>query len=72
MGWDVNFFDDRAASTRDLLGKFAQLLRGHLGDDAERILRTDTCVYVVGSGGRGEMSCHSDVDLFVARLNDRA
>lgn len=64
----MTFFDERARSTDAKLEALEQSFRTHLGADAERILR-DTCVYVVGSGGRGEMSAHSDADLFVARLN---
>lgn len=64
----MTLFTERADSTRKTLEEFKDVLLRHLGDDAPRILREDTCVYVVGSGGRGEMSSHSDVDLFVARI----
>ena len=61
-------FDTRAKSTQATLDELAKQLSDNLGADAERILRNDTSIYVVGSGGRGEMSEHSDVDLFVARV----
>ncbi|MBX3259759.1 MAG: hypothetical protein KF782_08710 [Labilithrix sp.] len=64
----MNFFDDRAASTRTTLEHLARRIEDDLGEDAERVLAADTCIYVVGSGGRGEMSRHSDADLFVARV----
>jgi len=67
----VTFFEDRAASTDAKLGELARRLKIHLGLDEERVLKKDTCIYTVGSGGRGEMSEHSDVDLFVVRV-DRA
>jgi hypothetical protein len=64
----MTIFAERAAKTREKLVGLAASLKQHLGNDAQRILRSDTCVYVVGSGGRGEMSAYSDVDLFVTRL----
>lgn len=66
----MTFFADRGVFTKRKLATLAESVRSRLADDQKRILR-DTCVYVVGSGGRGEMSAHSDVDLFVARV-DRA
>lgn len=60
-------FEERAAYTGDTLGKLKDAVAGALEPDTERVLR-DTCIYVVGSGGRGEMSPQSDVDLFVARV----
>lgn len=65
----MSLLEERAAATDQKLDELAARLRARLGDDAERILRKDTCIYVVGSGGRGEMSRHSDVDLFVARVD---
>lgn len=59
---------ERAASTHETLERLRERLTGALGDHFHRIFREDTCIYVVGSGGRGEMSPHSDVDLFVARV----
>lgn len=65
----MNFFEARAARVDLRLGELAGRLRSHLGVDEERVLQNDTCIYTVGSGGRGEMSDHSDVDLFVARVH---
>jgi hypothetical protein len=64
----VSVIDERAARTEKVLAELAARVKTELGGSSERILRNDTCVYVVGSGGRGEMSDHSDVDLFVARV----
>lgn len=64
----MSFLADRAAETDRRLAELARELEKELGADAARILRQDTCIYVVGSGGRGEMSAHSDADLFVARV----
>lgn len=64
----MTFFDDRAKTTQAKLSSLAAVVSTHLGADETRIMR-DTCIYVVGSGGRGEMSSHSDVDLFVARAD---
>jgi hypothetical protein len=65
----VTFFDDRAASVDVKLAVLARRLKTHLDVDEKRVLQNDTCIYIVGSGGRGEMSAHSDVDLFVARVH---
>jgi predicted nucleotidyltransferase len=64
----VTFFDDRAASAKKKLDELAKSIRQHLQVDETRVLKNDTCIYTVGSGARGEMSEHSDVDLFVARV----
>lgn len=64
----MSLFDDRAANARRRLDELARSLRPHLGDDEQRLLGNHTCIYTVGSGARGEMSEHSDVDLFVARV----
>lgn len=65
----MTFFEDRAAWVDAKLDDLAGRLKGHLGVDEARVLQDDTCIYTVGSGGRGEMSEHSDVDLFVARVH---
>src|SRR5690606_10940939 len=53
-GMEMTKLDEQAAYTRQKLDELRDALRRHLGDDADRILRDDTCIYVVGSGGRGE------------------
>lgn len=65
----MTFFDDRAASAKARLDDLARHLKTELGTDEQRVLGRDTCIYTVGSGGRGEMSEHSDADLFVVRVN---
>ena len=64
----MTFFDDRATSAQKKLNDLTKLLREYLGVDEKRVIQNDTCIYTVGSGGRGEMSEYSDVDLFVARV----
>jgi hypothetical protein len=64
----VSIFEERAEYTETRLAKLKEALQRHLGTDGERILAQDTCIYVVGSGGRKEMSEQSDVDLFVVRV----
>ena len=64
----MTFFDDRAASAKARLDALARQLKTELGINEQRVLGRDTCIYTVGSGGRGEMSEHSDVDLFVVRV----
>lgn len=64
----MSYLDDRAAFTRTKLLELAEGLSVYLDEDKERVLREDTCIYVVGSGGRGELLTHSDIDLFIARV----
>jgi predicted nucleotidyltransferase len=64
----VTILADRLASTQKTLQRLGEQVKGAMGEHFHRIFRGDTCIYVVGSGGRGEMSEHSDVDLFVARV----
>lgn len=42
-----------------------QEFKGALTDNAEKVTENTACVYVTGSGGRGEMSSHSDLDVFI-------
>jgi hypothetical protein len=63
-------FRDRRTSSDTKLEQFANAFRDRLGDDHDR-LRDDTCLYVTGSGGRGELSDHSDLDLFLIREGER-
>jgi hypothetical protein len=64
----VSLIEERKQSTNVVLERLASEVSAALGSHGDRILRSDTCIYVVGSGGRGEMSEHSDIDLFVARV----
>lgn len=64
----MSYLDDRAEFTTQKLKELAGALLDCLGEDASRILGDDTCIYVVGSGGRGELSKRSDVDLFITRV----
>jgi len=65
----MSYLDERAEYTNRTLARLKDALCKQLGDDSERILREDTCIYVVGSGGRGEMLPSSDIDLFIARVS---
>ncbi len=60
-------FDERRANTGEILAKFADKLKAHLGSDLDTVIGDHTTVYVTGSGGRGEMSDASDLDLFLVR-----
>lgn len=63
----TDLFAERRAKTDDVIGRFRASLEKHLGDDLPRVLGDHTTVYVTGSGGRGEMSDASDLDLFLVR-----
>jgi hypothetical protein len=60
-------FEQRRAKTEVTLEKFRERLTGHLGADFSDVIGDHTTVYVTGSGGRGEMSDASDLDLFIVR-----
>jgi UTP:GlnB (protein PII) uridylyltransferase len=66
----ADLFRDRKAATDARLNEFEKALRGRLADAPNR-LADDTCLYVTGSGGRGELSRHSDLDIFLVRDGDR-
>ncbi len=61
----------REKTTRRLAG-FAKQLRTALGKDEDALISKHTCIYVVGSGGRGELAPKSDLDLFVVRVGKEA
>ena len=54
---------ERRRFTAKRLGDFVQAFDARLAKCPDG-LRPDTCVYVTGSAGRGELSEHSDLDLF--------
>jgi hypothetical protein len=60
-------FAERRGRTDAIIDKFTKSLGVHLGDDHTAVIGDHTTVYVTGSGGRGEMSDASDVDLFLVR-----
>jgi len=60
-------FAERRTKTAEILASFTASLEKHLGEDAERVVGDHTTVYATGSGGRGEMSDASDLDLFLVR-----
>lgn len=49
------------------LARFGEKLAQALGRDAAQLIGNRTCIYAVGSAGRGELAPHSDLDLFVVR-----
>ena len=55
----------RRRETDETIGK----LQGELSK-AKGIVASKACVYMSGSYGRGEASQHSDLDLFIAGMND--
>lgn len=65
MSHDV--FAKRRADTDARLKRFEERLAVHLGADEAALIGDHTTVYVTGSGGRGEMSDASDLDLFLVR-----
>lgn len=68
----TTLFDERRAYTDHVLTRFAGELRRELGADLDTVLGDHTTVYVTGSGGRGEMSGASDLDLFLVRVRGAA
>lgn len=70
MSADPPIFAARRASTEAKLKAFHDEFTRNLGTDATR-LADDTCLYVTGSGGRAELSDHSDLDLFLIRASAR-
>lgn len=60
-----DIFTKRREYTTKRLEQFREKLKQHLGNDLDRIVGDKTTVYVTGSGGRGEMSDASDLDLFL-------
>lgn len=63
----TNLFAERRAYTDEVLTRFREKLQSHLGRDLPNVIGDHTAVYVTGSGGRGEMSRASDLDLFLVR-----
>lgn len=56
----------RRATTTTRLACFKRTLDVSLRRERQRLLDSRTCVFVTGSGGRGELSNHSDLDVFIA------
>ena len=69
MSHDV--FAKRRAETDARLKRFEERLAVHLGADEAALIGDHTTVYVTGSGGRGEMSDASDLDLFLVRTEGK-
>ncbi len=65
-------FDERRAKTDAIIAKFTDSLRALLAEDEAKVIGDHTTVYVTGSGGRGEMSDASDLDLFLVRKSGPA
>lgn len=59
-------------ATARRLERFGAELRRALGGDRSAVIGDHTCVYAVGSGGRGELTPKSDLDLFVVRVGKEA
>ncbi len=65
------FLAERAGRSEARLSSFRRSLLAHMGD-APGLLGGHTSVYATGSGGRGELSEHSDLDVFVVRRHKPA
>jgi len=63
-------FERRREYTKDRVEEFRTSFLNSLGSDVARVLADHTCVYATGSGGRGELSQHSDLDLFTVRQGE--
>lgn len=62
------FLAERRRSSDARLDAFRQaLLRDIPPHERDELLGDHTCIYAVGSGGRGELSPHSDLDLFLVK-----
>jgi hypothetical protein len=61
------FLRRRRDSSRVRLESFRSALKAELERDRDELIGNHTAVYVVGSGGRDELSEHSDLDLFLVR-----
>lgn len=63
------FFAERAAFTRRRVGEFQGALAAELREP--ELVGESTFIYATGSGARGELSKHSDLDLFIVRDGKR-
>jgi len=61
------FFEQRRDSSRQRIESFRDALKRAIGADHDQLIGDHTCVYVVGSGGRDELSRFSDLDLFLVK-----
>lgn len=67
---DEQFFENCRERSKKRLTAFAEILRELLGSDESMVLGSHACVYVTGSGGRLELGQASDLDLFLARVDE--
>lgn len=67
----IKTIDQRRAQTDAILQAFTDAVTAELGPDLKRVIDDHTTVYVTGSGGRGEMSRASDLDLFLVRVEGK-
>lgn len=61
------FLEQRRLSSQTRLESFSQALEKEIGSEHFELIGDHTSVYVVGSGGRDELSEHSDLDLFLVK-----
>jgi len=62
------FLAERRASSDARLAAFAEALRREIpAAEMEELIGDHTCIYAVGSGGRRELSPHSDLDVFLVK-----
>lgn len=62
------FLAERRRTSSARLSAFRQaLLREIPPHERDELIGEHTCIYAVGSGGRGELASHSDLDLFLVK-----
>ena len=71
MNQATELFEARSRETDERLATFRDALSHLLGNDARSEAGERTTVYVTGSGGRGEMSEASDLDLFLVTETEK-
>ena len=59
--------DERRRRSDRRLARFGEELAGALARDARKLIGDHTCIYAVGSAGRGELTPQSDLDLFLVQ-----
>src|SRR5262245_34667052 len=58
-------FAERRAFTDQRINRFAETCSSLLGSVEPRVVGDHACVYAAGSAGRGELTPHSDLDVFL-------
>ncbi len=65
------FLAERRKKSDERLAKFRAVLRSEIPPkERKEVLGDHTCIYAVGSGGRGELSKRSDLDVFLVTTGE--